>query len=35
VLVRVNKDYRLEMHIDVEEGNAAALSNYELVELIK
>lgn len=35
VLVRVNKDYRLEMHIDIEEGNAAALSNYELVELIK
>ena len=35
VLVRVNKDYRLEMHVDVEEGNAAALSNYELVELIK
>jgi putative phosphotransacetylase len=35
VLVRVNKDYRLEMHIDVEEGNAAALTNYELVELIK
>lgn len=35
VLVRVNKDYRLEMHVDVEEGNAAALSNCELVELIK
>ena len=35
VLVRVNKDYRLEMHVDIEEGNAAGLSNCELVELIK
>lgn len=35
VLVRVNKDYALEMHVDIEEGNAAGLKNGALVELIK
>jgi len=35
VLVRVNKDFALEMHVDIEEGNAAGVSNCELVELIK
>ncbi|MCK9443070.1 MAG: phosphate propanoyltransferase [Tissierellaceae bacterium] len=35
VLVRVSKDYKLEMHVDVEEGNAAGLKNGELGELIK
>lgn len=35
VLVRVNENYRLEMHIDIEEGNAAGLSNSEIVELIQ
>ncbi|MDR1774102.1 MAG: phosphate propanoyltransferase [Clostridioides sp.] len=35
VLVRVNDSYQLEMHVDVEEGNAAAVKNGELVELIK
>ncbi|MGV8145138.1 MAG: phosphate propanoyltransferase [Alkaliphilus sp.] len=35
VLVRVHENYALEMHVDVDEGNAALLKNYELVELIK
>lgn len=35
VLVRVNKDYALEMHVDVEEGNAAGLKNGLMVELLK
>lgn len=34
VLVRVNDDYALEMHVDVEEGNASGVKNRELVELI-
>lgn len=35
VLVRVNPNYALEMHVDVEEGNAAGLRNGTMVELIK
>lgn len=35
VLVRVHKEYALEMHVDVEEGNAAGLKNGSMVELIK
>lgn len=35
VLVRVNPSYDLEMHVDVDEGNAAGVKNGELVELIK
>jgi putative phosphotransacetylase len=35
VLVRVNKEYALEMHVDVEEGNSAGLKNGTMVELIK
>lgn len=35
VLVRVSKDYALEMHVDIDEGNAAALKNGSMVELIK
>ena len=35
VLVRANKDYALEMHVDIEEGNACGLRNGDLVELIK
>lgn len=35
VLVRVNKDYALEMHVDVEEGNAAGLKNGLMAELLK
>lgn len=34
VLVRVSDSYKLEMHVDLEEGNAAAVKNGELVELI-
>lgn len=35
VLVRVSDSYALEMHVDVEEGNAAGVKNGNLVELIK
>lgn len=35
VLVRVNKEYALEMHVDIEEGNAAGLKNGSMVEIIK
>ena len=35
VLVRVNENYALEMHVDMEEGNAAGARNGDLVELIK
>ena len=35
VLVRAHKDFALEMHVDIEEGNAAGLRNGDLVELIK
>lgn len=35
VLVRVHPEYALEMHVDVDEGNAAGLKNGEVVELIK
>lgn len=34
VLVRVSDNYALEMHVDVEEGNACGVKNSELVELI-
>ncbi len=35
VLVRVNPDFRLEMHLDLEEGNAAGLKNGDRVEIIR
>ncbi len=35
VLVRVADSFALEMHVDVEEGNAAGIKNGDLVELIK
>ncbi|SHJ14665.1 putative phosphotransacetylase [Geosporobacter subterraneus DSM 17957] len=35
VLVRVHPTYALEMHLDIDEGNAAGLKNGDLVELIK
>ncbi len=35
VLIRVNAEFALEMHVDVEEGNAAGIKNCDLVELIK
>lgn len=34
VLIRVNDEYALDFHIDVEEGNAAGLKNYDLVEVL-
>lgn len=35
VLIRVNENFALEMHVDIEEGNAAGVANFDLVELIK
>lgn len=35
VLCRVSEKFALEMHLDLEEGNAAGLRNGDLVELIK
>lgn len=35
VLVRVSPKYALEMHVDIEEGNAAGAKNGMIVELIK
>lgn len=35
VLVRVRNDFVLELHIDTDEANAAALANGELVEVLK
>lgn len=35
VLVRVRENFALEMHVDIEEGNAAGIKNGDLVELIK
>lgn len=34
VLVRAHENFALEMHVDVEEGNAAGVRNGEMVELI-
>lgn len=34
VLIRVNDEYALDMHLDVEEGNAAGLVNGDTVEVI-
>lgn len=34
VLVRVNENYRLEMHLDVDEANAASLANGDCLEII-
>ena len=34
VLVRVNKDYVLDMHLDLDEANAAGLRNGELVQIL-
>lgn len=35
VLIRVHDTYALDFHIDVEEGNAAGLSNCQVLEVIK
>ena len=35
VLVRASEKFALEMHVDIEEGNAAGVKNGDLVELIK
>lgn len=34
VLVRVHESYRLEMHLDVDEANAASLANGDLLEIM-
>lgn len=34
VLVRVSKNFRLEMHVDIDEANAACLRNNDYVEII-
>ena len=34
VLIRVHQDFRLEMHVDMDEANAAALQNDDLVKII-
>ena len=35
VVVRVHPEYALDMHIDIEEGNAAGVSNGDMGEIIK
>lgn len=35
VLVRVGDNYKLEMHVDMEEGNAAGIKNGDIVTLVK
>jgi putative phosphotransacetylase len=35
VLVRVSEQFALEMHVDVEEGRAAGVVDYQLVELLR
>lgn len=35
VLVRVHKDYALEMHVNIDAGNGAGLKNDTMVELLK
>lgn len=34
VLVRISPNFTLEMHVDIEEGNAAGVKNYDMVEII-
>lgn len=35
VIVRVNKDFFTELHLDIDEGNAANLKSGDTVEIIK
>lgn len=35
VLIRVNENYRLDFHVDTDEGNAAKLNNGDTVEIVK
>lgn len=35
VLIRVDKDYALEMHIDIDEGNATSLKNGSMLKILK
>ena len=34
VIVRVSENFRLEMHVDIEEGNAAGVKNNDIVEIV-
>lgn len=34
VLARVSEDFKLEMHVDIEEGNAAGVKNGDTVEIV-
>ena len=34
VLARVNENFALEMHVDIEEGNAAGIRNGDMVEIV-
>jgi putative phosphotransacetylase len=35
VVVRVSEQYALEMHVDAEEGRAAGVVDFQLVELLR
>lgn len=35
VLIRVNEQFKLEMHVDTDEGNAALLNNSSTIEIVK
>jgi putative phosphotransacetylase len=35
VMVRVNENYNLEMHVDMDEANAASLKNGDFVKIVE